>query len=71
MLEGSGNKGGARDFESVEKFTGELEPGDEKVGQFITDVTTAETYYMRQDPGSVDAVGTKQVIWTFTAEETK
>lgn len=64
-----GSFDGAEDFDSVEKFSGKLDPGEEKSGQFITDVVDADEYYLLQDYGSVSAGGTNQVIWTIKKEE--
>lgn len=64
-----GSFDGAEDFDSVEKFTGKLDPGEEESGQFITDVVDADEYYLMQDFGSFAAGGTNQVIWTFGKEE--
>lgn len=68
-LESGGSFDGAEDFDSIEKFTGTLNPGEEESGQLITDVVNSNTYYLMQDPGNVSAGATNQVIWTFEAEE--
>src|SRR5699024_4036050 len=66
--DGSGFYDGAEDFESVEKFTGELEPGEEKSGQFISDVSRSDQYFFRKDSGNITAGSSNQVMWTFELE---
>ena len=68
-LEGGGSYDGAEDFDSVDEFTGKLDPGDEKSGQFITDVNNSDIYYFKKTEGNIGAGGSNQVIWEFEPEE--
>jgi hypothetical protein len=68
-LDGSNSYDGAEDFDSIEKFEGVLAPGEEKTGQFITDVYTAEEYYFKKDSGNITGGSSNQVIWTIKADE--
>lgn len=70
-LEGQGTVNYAEYFESARLFEGVIEPGEELTADFITDVYTAETYYLRRDSGNVAAGYSNQVIWTIPAEEAK
>ncbi|WP_284139666.1 MULTISPECIES: hypothetical protein [unclassified Virgibacillus] len=70
-LEGSGFFDSSNAFDSVEEFTGIIKPGEERTGQFITEVYNSETYYFREDPGNVAAGGSNQVIWNMPADEVK
>jgi len=68
-LDGSNSYDGAEDFDSIDKFAGVLAPGEEKSGQFITDVYTAEEYYFKKDTGNITGGSSNQVIWTIKADE--
>ncbi|SET62417.1 protein of unknown function [Oceanobacillus limi] len=58
-------------FNSLEKMSGELAPGEEISGQFVTMVYDSEEYYFRKDPGNVAAGSSNQVIWTIKADEVR
>ncbi|MEN2465079.1 hypothetical protein [Ornithinibacillus sp. JPR2-1] len=68
---GSNYYDGAEDFESIEKFTGTLAPGEEKTGEFITDVYAGDEYYFKKDSGNVGAGSSNQVMWTIKPDEAR
>lgn len=68
-FDGSNNHNSAEGFPSIEEFSGELAPGEERQTQFIADIYEADKYYFRQDQGNVAAGTSNQVMWTITAEE--
>ncbi|WP_042148758.1 hypothetical protein [Paucisalibacillus sp. EB02] len=70
-LDGSNSYDGAEDFDSIEKFVGILGAGEEKSGQFITDVYTAEEYYFKKDTGNITGGSSNQVIWTIKADDAR
>ncbi|MBU5593856.1 hypothetical protein KQI76_01650 [Amphibacillus sp. MSJ-3] len=70
-LEGSGSIGAVGAFDSVEDFQGEIGPGEEQSGQFITEVFEADQYYFRKISGNVAGGSSNQVIWTIKAEDLK
>jgi len=67
-LEGNGT-GDASEFFDLEKMQGDLAPGEEMSGQFVTNVYEAEEYYFRKSSGNVAAGSSNQVIWTIKADE--
>ena len=69
--DGSGYSNAAGAYDSVEEFTGEIQPGEERTAQFIADIITGEEYYFRQRPGAVAAGTTNEVIWTIPDEEAR
>lgn len=69
--EGSGFPNGASEFDSIEEFEGEIQPGEERTAQFIGDVYTSEAYYFRQLAGTVAAEASNEVIWTIPDEEAR
>lgn len=70
-LDGTGFSDGADYFDSVEKLTGELEPGEELEGEFITDIYDKDEYYFRLRSGFSGSGQSNSVVFTFTAEEAK
>ncbi|CDO01809.1 hypothetical protein BN988_00255 [Oceanobacillus picturae] len=70
-LEGTGVQNAAEFFDSVKEMTGELAPGEEVSGQFITDIHEAEEYYFRLRSGITGSGASNEVIWTIPAEEAK
>ncbi|WP_148436783.1 hypothetical protein [Gracilibacillus timonensis] len=70
-LMGSGFSNGASEFETIDEFEGEIQPGEERTATFIGDVLTADEYYFRKDQGNVEAGTSNQVIWTITDEEAR
>lgn len=70
-LEASGSSNGAEMFDSIELFEGELQPGEEKAGQFIGDIYTANEYYFGKAEGNVAAGTSNQVIWTIQDTEAR
>lgn len=70
-LDGSGYPNGASEFESIDLFEGELQPGEERTTQFIGDIYTTDEYYFRKSPGNVAAGTSNQVIWTIADEEAR
>ncbi|GEN32514.1 hypothetical protein HNQ35_002277 [Cerasibacillus quisquiliarum] len=70
-LEGSGFGDSSGAFDSIEELTGEIKPGEEIFGQFITEVYDSDVYYFREGPGVVAAGWSNQVIWTIPADEAK
>ncbi|HLR59546.1 MAG TPA: DUF4352 domain-containing protein [Pseudogracilibacillus sp.] len=70
-LDHSGDPNSADLFENVEEFTGNLEPGEEKSGQFITETFDSDEYFFRKDPGSVAGGSSNQVIWIIQKDEIK
>lgn len=70
-LDQSGDPNSADLFESVEEFTGNLEPGEKSTGQFITETFDADEYFFRKDPGSVAGGSSNQVIWIIQKDEIK
>lgn len=70
-LELQGEKDRADLFDSVDYFTGDLEPGEEKKGQFIAETYAADEYYFQESIGDVAAGVSNQVRWTFKADEAK
>lgn len=71
MLEGSGYSNGAEDFDSIEVFEGEIQPGEERTAQFIADINLADEYYFRMNPGSAAAGSIDEIIWTISDEEAR
>lgn len=71
FLEGSGFSDLSDFFTSIDKFEGEIEPNEEISGQIITHAEDSEQYFVVTSPGVVATGATNDVIWTFTAEETK
>lgn len=70
-LEGSGFSNGAEEFDSIEVFEGEIQPGEEKVAQFIGDIYTGEEYFFGKAEGNVAAGTSNQVIWTIQDAEAR
>ncbi len=70
-LEMQGEKDRADLFDSVDYFTGNLEPNEEAKGQFIAETYTADTYYFQESIGDIAAGVSNQVRWTFAADEAK
>lgn len=70
-LEGSGSIGAVGAFDSVEDFEGEIGPGEEQSGQFITEVFEADPYYFRKISGNIAGGSSNQVIWTIESEDLK
>ncbi|WP_096270185.1 DUF4352 domain-containing protein [Paucisalibacillus globulus] len=68
-LDGSGFSDASEHFDSLEKMSGTIGPGEEMSGQIVTFVYDAEEYYFRKDPGNVAAGSSNQVIWTIKADE--
>jgi hypothetical protein len=69
--EGSGFPNGASEFDSIEEFTGEIQPGEERTAQFIGDIYTSEEYYFRQIVGTVASGASNEVVWTISDEEAR
>lgn len=70
-LDTSGSSNGAEEFDSIEVFQGEIQPGEEKAAQFIGDIYTADEYFFRKAEGNVVAGTSNQVIWTITDAEAR
>lgn len=70
-LDTSGSSNGAEEFDSIEVFQGEIQPGEEKAAQFIGDIYTADEYFFRKAEGNVAAGTSNQVIWTITDAEAR
>lgn len=68
-LDGSGFSDASEHFDSIEKMSGVIAPGEEMSGQFVTFVYDADEYYFRKDPGNVAAGSSNQVIWLIKASE--
>lgn len=68
---GTNSYDGAEDFESIEKFTGTLAPGEEKTGEFIGDVYASDEYYFKKDSGNIGGGSSNQVIWTIKSDEAR
>lgn len=68
-LDGSGFSDASEHFDSIEKMSGVIAPGEEMSGQFVTFVYDADEYYFRKDPGNVAAGSSNQVIWSIKASE--
>lgn len=71
LYDGSGYSNAAEIYDSIEEFTGEIQPGEERSTEFIADMITDEEYYFRQLPGRVAAGSTNQVVWTIPDEEAR
>lgn len=70
-LDASGYPNRAEEFDSIEVFEGEIQPGEEKTAQFIGDIYKAEEYFFRKAEGNVAAGTSNQVIWTIPNEEAR
>jgi len=70
-LDTSGAYNGAEEFDSIEVFQGEIQPGEEKAAQFIGDIYTADEYFFRKAEGNVATGTSNQVIWTIPDEEAR
>ncbi|WP_284139665.1 DUF4352 domain-containing protein [Virgibacillus sp. LDC-1] len=70
-LDGSGFTDSSKLFENLKTFSGSINPGEEMHGQFIAEIYESETYYFRENPGTVAGGGSNQVIWNMPAEEVK
>lgn len=70
-LETSGNPNGAEEFDSIDVFEGEIQPGEEKAAQFIGDIYTADQYFFSKAEGNVAAGTSNQVIWTIQDAEAR
>jgi hypothetical protein len=68
--DGSGSSNFASGFESIEEFTGEIQPGEERTAQFISNIHTSDEYYFRQRISWVET-GSDQIIWTIADEEAR
>lgn len=68
-LEGSGWHNGAEFFESVDELEGDLAPGEDMDGQFITDVYDSDVYYFMQGQPEVDVGTTNQAMWKIPLDE--
>lgn len=64
-LETSGSSNGAEEFDSIDVFEGETQPGEEKTGQFIGDIYTGDEYYFGKAEDNVAAGTSNQVMWTI------
>ncbi|GAQ19903.1 ABC transporter substrate-binding protein [Oceanobacillus picturae] len=70
-LEGTGVQNAAEFFDSVDEMSGELAPGEEISGQFITDIYEAEEYYFRLRSGITGSGASNEVIWTIPEKEAR
>ena len=70
-IENSGASNGAEMFENIEIFEGELQPGEEKSGQFIGDIYSGDEYYFMKSTGNVAAGTSNQVLWTIQDSEAR
>ncbi len=70
-LDKSGFHDSSEAFESVSTFSGKIESGETIGGQFIAQVYKSDIYYFRENPGTVAAGGSNQVIWNIPVEELK
>ncbi|WP_339228215.1 DUF4352 domain-containing protein [Oceanobacillus sp. FSL K6-2867] len=68
-LEMTGYQNYAESFDSVEEMTGELAPGEEVSGQFVTEIYEGENYYFRLRTGIAGSGSSNQVTWVIPAEE--
>ena len=68
--DGSGSTNFASMFESIEEFTGEIQPEEERTIQFISNIYTSDEYYFRQRLSWVET-GANQVIWTIPDDEAR
>ncbi|MCG3420736.1 DUF4352 domain-containing protein [Oceanobacillus jordanicus] len=70
-LESTGYQDYSEDFPSLEKLEGELSPGEQTSGEFITEIPNAEEYFFRLRSGITGAGSSNEVIWTIPAEQAK
>lgn len=70
-METSGSSNGAEMFDSIEMYEGELQPGEERSGQFIGDIYTGNEYYFKKAEGNVAAGTSNQVLWTIQDSEAR
>ncbi|WP_067727336.1 DUF4352 domain-containing protein [Oceanobacillus damuensis] len=70
-LERTGYQDYADSFESVEEMAGELKPGDEVSGQWVTMIAEGDTQYFRLRSGVAGSGSSNQVTWIIASEEAK
>lgn len=68
-LDHSGSSDHAAGFDTIEEFTGDLEPGEEASAQFLTIIDDSDEYYFRKMVGNIGAGYSNQVVWTISLED--
>lgn len=67
----SGYQDYSEEFESVEQMTGELAPGEEMSGQYITEIYKSDVYYFRLRSGIAASGSSNQVTWVIPVTDVK
>jgi hypothetical protein len=70
-LDSTGYQDYSEDFESVKGLEGDVSPGEELSGEFITRIPEAEEYYFRLRSGITGSGASNEVVWTIPAEEAR
>ncbi|GAQ19904.1 ABC transporter substrate-binding protein [Oceanobacillus picturae] len=70
-LDMTGYQDYAESFASIDEMTGDLKPGEEVSGQYITEVYEAEEYYFRLRSGITASGSSNEVIWTIPDKEVR
>lgn len=68
---GSQNTNAAASFDSIEFFEGDIEPGETREAEFITDTKIADEYYFEAGSGAIAAGKYTEISWTFTDDEAR
>ncbi|MFD1171479.1 hypothetical protein [Oceanobacillus picturae] len=70
-LDSTGYQDYSEDFESVKGLEGDVSPGEELSGEFITEIPNAEEYFFHLRSGITGTGASNEVVWTIPAEEAK
>ena len=70
-MDSTGYQDYSEDFESVKGLEGDISPGEELSGEFITEIPKAEEYFCHLRSGSTGTGASNEVVWTIPAEEAR